>query len=115
MFVLNAICDGLGNLTISIPASVDRDSRDCGMTIEKSEVVGALRELVEIGWAKPFKYDGKCWVELAEMPSLDEMEDPRGAWFEITAAGMKVHLEEYEGWPYDDDNVLRKDWQPPAA
>ena len=112
MFVLNAICDDYENLTVSIAEPVVKDGIDCGLTIEKSEVVEALKELVELGWATAWQL-GKDAHEFDRMPSLEEMEDANGAWFEITEAGMKVHVAEYEGWPFDDDNNLRKDWTPP--
>jgi len=52
---------------------------------------------------------------VVSIASQDELEDFYGAWFGITEAGMKVQLADYEGWPFDDDNKLRKDWQRPAA
>lgn len=79
--LLNAICDGPGNVTQSILNSVARDTRDCGMVIEKVEVVDGLKELVELGWAGAWKFhaSSKPPDPWRGFPSLNEMEDPAGA------------------------------------
>jgi hypothetical protein len=114
-FVLDVICDDYENLTVSIAEPVKQWGAACGLTIETSEVVQALTELVELGWAKAWRLSewSQPPAEFANVPSLQEMEDPSGAWFYITDAGMKVQLAEYDGWPFDKTGALRKDWTPP--
>ena len=113
---LNWICDDYENLAVSIEMPVIRDGGACGLYIEKEEIARALSELVELGLAKAYRMGGSNLGppgEMDRMPSLAEMEDPDGAWFYRTDAGLKVQLEPWEPWPFDDDNVLRKDWKPP--
>jgi hypothetical protein len=117
MFVLNSICDDYENLAVSIAGPVTEDGARCGLVIERPEIVRALTELVEGGLAKAYRLHGDGRTDFAEemerRPSLDEMEDPRGPWFYITEAGRNVHRAEYQGWPFDDEGELRKDWTPP--
>jgi hypothetical protein len=117
MFVLNSMADDYENLSVSIIPALNRDGADCGMTIEKDEVVQALREAVELGWVKAYKLyaSSRKPDEFGRMPTLEEMEDPMGAWFDLTEAGRKVQMAEFEGWPFDENNVLRKDWVPPVS
>ena len=112
-FVLNSISDDYENLSQEITGMVTKDGTDCGVTIEKSEIVTALEELVRRGWAKAYRLDNGPPAEFDRMPSIEEMEDFYGAWFYITDAGMKVQLEPWEHWPFDDDGQPRKDWTPP--
>ncbi len=113
--VLNWISDDYENLSQTIADGVTKDGTECGMAIEKSEIVAALEELVTRGWAKAYRLftNGAPPVEFDRMPTIEEMEDFNGAWFYVTNAGMKVQLEPWEFWPWDDDNQLRKDWTPP--
>jgi hypothetical protein len=114
-FTLNAICDDYENLTVSIEGPVKRNGRDCGLEIEKDEIVAALQELIRRGWAKAYwlEANSKPPTEIDGMPPLDKLDGHFGAWFYITDAGMKVQLADWEFWPFDDDNHLRKDWTPP--
>jgi hypothetical protein len=112
--VLNEICDDYENLSVSIADPVGRRVRDCGFTIERSEIAMLLLELVELGWAKAYQLGGQEVVEYDRMPSVEEMDNPNGAWFYVTHAGMKVQSAGYEGWPFDDEGVLRKDWTAPV-
>ncbi len=112
--VLNSICDDYENLVVSIKPAIDRDARDCGIEISELEIVDALRNLVDLGWAKAYRLGGKNAVEFDQMPTIDEMRDFYGAWFHITDAGMKVQLADYGGWPFDDEGALRKDWVQPV-
>ncbi len=118
MFTLNSMSDDYENLTVSIMPSVNRDAAVGGMTIEKPEVVHALQELVELGWAKAWQCTGtEITEEFDHIPSLEEMEGEEpggfsGAWFYITEAGRKVQ-NEYDAWPFDEQGEMRKDWTPP--
>ncbi len=112
--VLDSICDDYENLSVSIKPDLDRYARDCGLEISEPEIVTALNSLVELGWAKAYRLGGKDAVEFDRMPTIDEMRDPDGAWFYVTGVGLKVELADYEGWPFDDEGALRKDWAPPV-
>jgi hypothetical protein len=112
MLTLNSMSDDLENLTVSIMPSVNRDAAVGGMTIEKPEVVRALMELVELGWATAYLPQSNELVEIEGMPPLDNLEGQDGAWFYITDAGRKAQ-NEYEGWPFDEEGEMRKDWTLP--
>jgi hypothetical protein len=112
-FTLNAICDDYENLTVSIEGPVKRDGKDCGLEIEREEIIGALEELIRRGWAKAY-YLGPKTAEIDGMPPLDKLEGHWGAWFYVTAEGMKIQRWDWEFWPFDEDEQLRKDWTPPA-
>jgi hypothetical protein len=112
MLTLNELSDDYENLTVSIMPGINRDAVDRGMAIEKSEVVEALKELVELRWATAWQL-GNDAHEFARMPSLEEMEDPEGAWFYITDAGRTAQSE-FDGWPFDERGEMRKDWTPPG-
>lgn len=58
MLVLNVMSDDYENLRVSIVAPVTQDGAACGLAIEKQEIVCALEELVDRGWAKA---EWICW------------------------------------------------------
>jgi hypothetical protein len=113
LLTLNEISDDYENLTVSIAGPVTRVGKDCGLTIEKSEIVEALKELVELGWATAYLPNPHELVEIEGMPPLDNLEGQDGAWFYITEAGRKFQ-NEYDGYPFDEQGEMRKDWTPPA-
>jgi hypothetical protein len=118
MFVLDSICDDYEHLDISISPDIERLATRCGLMISRSEIIQGLSDLIDFGWAKAYRFSGpnsRPPEEVAGMPSLNEMEDPMGAWFYVTDAGMKVELAPWEGWPFDEDNNLRKGWRPPET
>lgn len=110
--VLSVICDDYENLAVSIEMPVVETGGRCGLYIEKAEIVRALRELIELGWAKAY-YLGDKFKEIEGMPPEDELEDPDGPWFYGTDEGLKVQLGDSEWWPFDEDKHLLKDWTPP--
>jgi hypothetical protein len=119
MLVLNEICDDYENLAISIEMPIMERGGRCGLYVDKGEIVHALQELVELGLARPYRLHGDRrpnWAEEMErMPSLEEMESPDGAWFFRTDAGLEAQLADWQPWPFDDDDELRKDWTPPES
>jgi hypothetical protein len=115
MMVLNAICDDYEDIG-QIKTLVGRDAGHCGMKIEWPEIETALRELVRGGLARAYKlYPSSRPPHIhGGMPPAREMVE-HGAYFSVTAEGMKLHLAEFEGWPFDEENNLRKDWTPPES
>jgi hypothetical protein len=116
MLVLNEICDDYENLTISIMPPVVERGRQCGVKVEKSDLVRALNELIESGLAKAYwlRGDGRPVEEFETMPTLSQMEDPYGAWFLVTEEGLKIHRTNGDFWPFHEDDELRQDWIPPV-
>jgi hypothetical protein len=84
------------------------------MEIEWPEIESALRELVDAGLVKVYKlYPSSRPPDIfGGMPPAEEMVE-HGAYFYITPEGMTLHLAEFEGWPFDEDNKLRENWTPP--
>jgi hypothetical protein len=113
MLVLNEICDDYENLAVSIEMPIKERGGRCGLYIEKEEIVEALTELFDLGWAKAYHLDGERTTVFKTMPSLTEMEDFSGAWFYRTEEGLRAQLENWEPWPFDDDDELKKNWTPP--
>jgi hypothetical protein len=109
--VLWSISDDYENVDQIILPDVARTGTKCGLTIERSEVVDALANLIADGLAEAYVLDpfsGKR--ELPGMPPVDEMADFR-THFYITKKGMDLHLSDREWFPLDDEGELRKDWE----
>jgi hypothetical protein len=112
--VLNEICDDYENLAVSIEMPVKEWGGRCGLFVEKEEIVQALKELVELGWAKAYRFVRSSGPpeEIDRFPTIEDMEDPYGAWFYRTAEGLKAQLAEWDPWPFDEENELKKGWTP---
>ena len=111
MFVLNEISDGYECLH-QIIKQLNPLSSAAGLTIETSEVIEALRDLIANGLAEA---DG-----IDEMPPTDEIGSPDEAgiddvYFRMTEKGMQLQLSDCPDWPFDDRDVLRPDWKPPES
>jgi hypothetical protein len=115
LFALNSFCDDYVDIE-QITLSISRDSLDCGMTISHAEILQSLRELIEMGYAKAWRLS--CWGKPPEeyegMPPPEDVKHPWGAYFYITPEGMKFHLADHPGWPFEDKGELLKDWTPPT-
>jgi hypothetical protein len=114
LFALNSFCDDYEDIE-QITLSISRDSTDCGMTISPAEIIDVLRELIEMGYAKAWRLScrGEPPKEYDGMPPLEDVE-PFEAYFYITPEGMKIHMADHPGWPFDDNGELRRDWTPPT-
>jgi len=102
--VLNAICDDYEN----IDQVILRDARDTAekldLTIERTDVVEALKGLIDDGLAKAYLLSpSKPWVtELAGMPSVEVPEEYFKTYFYISKKGMDLHLSDDSWWPFED-------------
>jgi len=104
--VLNSICDGYENVDQCILGDVAKDGAECGLTIERSEVVEALAGLVEDGLAKAYLLSPTepfC-TELQGMPQVDAVEEFFETYFLITQKGMDLHLLNDGPWLLFDAN-----------
>jgi hypothetical protein len=112
LFALNSFCDDYEDIE-RITLGINRDSGDCGITISHAEIIQALGELIEMGYAKAWRlyFTAEPAKEYDGMPPLEDIK-PYEAYFLITPEGMKFHLADHLGWPFDDDGELRKDWVP---
>lgn len=115
--VLNAICDDFENLDQRILAEVAGPALKCGLTIQRSDIVRTLQELVEGGLAKAYDLSASGTDpfsgEIAGMPPLDVVEENFKTWFYITHKGQEFHTADDAWWPFDDAGSVRRDWIPP--
>jgi hypothetical protein len=116
MFVLDSFCDDYEDIE-QITKYMDDVGPKCGMIISPDEIVQALRELIELGYATAWKLS--CWgeppQEYSGMPPPADIKHPWGAYFYISPAGMDVHMAGHPGWPFDEEGGLQKDWIAPRA
>jgi hypothetical protein len=106
--VLNSICDDFENVDQVILRDVTRDGSKFGLTIERSDIVDALKGLIEHGLAKAYLLSGTMGPdpfagELPGMPALDVVEEDFQTYFYITKNGMDFHLADDSWWPFDDE------------
>jgi hypothetical protein len=103
LMVVNAICDDYANVDQVILPNVSKDCAKLGLTIERSEIVGALDELGGGGLAKAYLLSSSepRTTELHGMPPLDEVEEHFTTYFYITTKGMDLHLSDDTWWPFD--------------
>jgi len=116
-FVLNGIADDYENLE-QITKQVDGLSAGCGMTIQSSEILEALGDLVGAGLAKAYQLSSNQPEEIIGMPPTNEIGSPNlttasDIYFWVTKKGMDVQLSPCEDWPFDENNRLRSDRSPP--
>ncbi len=110
MFVLNAICDFYKDLE-EISKDVFSLGTRCGLTIQASDIKEGLKNLIESGLAEAALLPPTSpAVRLDGVPASYESDY---LYFFITPKGTELQLKDYEPWPFDEKNVLRKDWRPP--
>jgi hypothetical protein len=95
--VLSSICDDFENVDQVILRDVTRYGSKFGLMIERSDIVEALKGLIEDGLAKAYLLSGTMGRdpfagELPGMPSLDAVEESFQTYFYITKEGMDLHL-----------------------
>lgn len=112
MFVLDVIADDYENLEM-IDMEVSELGRRCGMNLGHVEIRSALLHLIEAGLAKAYRLSPvRPPEELVGPPSLNEID---GVYFFRTEEGREAQLLDFEGWPFDEQGLLRKDWIPPES
>jgi hypothetical protein len=105
--VLNAICDDYENVDQVILRDVARDGAKLGLAVERSDVVGALAELIKGGLAKAYFLSSTGQAKgLESMPSLEVVEVNFQTYFYITKQGMVLHRSDDKWWPFDDESKL---------
>jgi hypothetical protein len=109
--VLNSICDDFENVDQVILRDVSEAGAECGLLIERSEVVDALAGLIDDGLAKAYILAGSgrdpFSGELQGMPPMDVIEENFRTYFYITKKGMDLHLADDTWWPFDDEGEPR--------
>ncbi len=100
--VLSEISDDYENVDQIVFPVVARECAKLGLVVERSDVVGALAELIEQGLAKVYLLSTTPAKELESMPSLEVIEEDFETYFYITKKGMDYHLSDDTWWPFDD-------------
>jgi len=110
--VLDSICDDYENVDQTILRDVAADAAKCGLTVERREIVEALAQLLERGWAKAYimAETAPSSRELQEMPSLDIIEEHFKTYFYITKKGKEIQLADESWWPFDEQGKLLPNW-----
>ena len=101
--VLSEISDDYENVDQIVLPVVARECAKLGFVVERSEIVGAMAELINDGLAKAYLLSS--WAppkELQGMPLLDVVERDFETYFYITKKGMDQHLSDDTWWPFDD-------------
>jgi len=99
--VLDKICDDYENLDQTILSGVTKDGAECGLIIERSEVVDGLAQLIEQGLAKAYLLScTEPRVELEGMPPPDVVDD-EGTYFLATRKGIDLQVSGHSWWPWD--------------
>lgn len=102
--VLSEISDDYENVDQIILPVVARECAKLGIVVERSEIVGALAELVEAGLAKAYLLTSTTpTIALQGMPELDVVEEDFETYFYITKQGLDQHLSDDTWWPFDDE------------
>lgn len=105
ILVLNEISDDYENVDQVILRRVAQLGTKGGLTIERSDIVEALSELVKEGLAKAYLLSTTAphVTEIEGMPALDTIESDFETYFYITPTGIDV-LERSE-WPFPEDEL----------
>jgi hypothetical protein len=100
--VLDRICDDYENVDQTILHDVNTDAVECGLTIERREVVAALSDLIVRGLAKAYILSPvQPWrTELDGMPNLDNIEEFFETYFLATKEGIDLQTTDDGWWPF---------------
>jgi hypothetical protein len=112
--VLDTTADDFENIDQIIFPTVARDCAKLGLTVARSEIVGALTKLIEDGLVKAYLLSGRdrdpFSGELQDMPKVDIIEEDFKTYFYITRKGIDFHLSDDTWWPFDDEGEVGPTW-----
>lgn len=111
MFVLDVIADDYEDLE-KIYADANELAERSGLSIQKSEILEGLIDLIGSGLASAFILTTVPIQKIDGVPPLDKMKD---YYFWVTNKGKELQLSDYGGWPFDEEGKLRKAWAPPQS
>ena len=110
VFVLCEIMDDYEEVE-HITENITKLGAQCGVVIQKQDVVDALVSLTEHGFAKAYRL-GRTTKEIEGVPSLDDILDPdlyTRCYFWATPKGNNEHtrLRSLDAWPFDEEGELK--------
>ena len=106
--VLNSFCDDYEDI-VQITKNTDELGPKCGLTISRDDIILALRELIELGYAKAWDLTRWAATEHEVMPPREKITplDPR---FVRTEEGLAFYEASSTNGPFDEDHNLRESW-----
>jgi hypothetical protein len=113
MFVLNSFCDDYEDIE-QITKRTDELGLACGLTISREDIILALRELIELGYAKAWDLTRWATTEDQGMPPREEIT-PMNPRFVRTEEGLAFYEASSTSGPFDEDHNLRESWPAPEA
>jgi hypothetical protein len=101
--VLSEISNDYENVDQIIFPDVRQECWNRGVKVERSDIVEALRSLIEDGFAKAYilSTTKPYATELSGMPGLEIVEEDFETHFFATKTGRNVQ-DDYVGFPFDD-------------
>lgn len=114
MFVLDTIADDYEEIE-HITERIDAWSAVCGLNVSRDEIVQALITLTQEGLARAYhlmETRGNKPEEIETILSADQIR-LRDPYFLITDKGVQEVSRPDDGWPFDEEGSLRRDWVPP--
>jgi hypothetical protein len=113
-FVLQSICDDYEDIE-RITNYLDDVGPKCGLTISHDDILRALSELIELGYAKA--WDLTRWPDpaTAEYQGMQPREEitPLNPRFARTEEGLVFHNTSSASGPFDEEQNLREGWLAP--
>ncbi len=116
MFVLAVIADDYEEIE-HITERIAAWSGACNLEISSEEIVEALITLTREDCARAYHLLGTPGNQPEEIkvtlsPDQIQLRDP---YFLITDKGVEEINLPSDGWPFDDEGLLRKEWVPPEG
>ncbi|MEO8050937.1 MAG: hypothetical protein ABI833_11020 [Acidobacteriota bacterium] len=94
---------------------VAEDCTKLGFSIERSEIVNALGELVVGGLAKAYLLSGYSRDpfsgELEGMPPVGVVEENFKTYSYVTKKGLDFHRSDETWWPFDEEDKVLPNWR----
>ncbi len=103
--IVNSMCDDFENFDQVIWREVAEVAAKCGLTVERSEIVRNLRDMVGAGLVKVYDLsvaaEDPFATELEGMPSIEKPQQHFRIYFYPTKKGMDWHQSDSKWWPFD--------------
>lgn len=112
-FVLNEICDDYENLEM-IDKWVMQKSARAGLTVQDTEIIEALTDLIQSGLARTYRFRPPYKSQPDQIPGMPRLEEISEYYFWATPEGRDLQVSDRSWYPFDDDDELRKDWAVPT-
>jgi hypothetical protein len=114
-FVLNSFCDFDEDIEQITKWTVHNGSA-CGLTITRDEIIQALRELIESGYARAWDAEPRKPAPPAEYPEMPGTEEiTADTSFGGTPDGRQYYESRQLQPPFYWNGKLHQDWTPPDA